>query len=408
MNKINCPACGHDFHAEEVITKHLAKDFEQKLKEKEQSMQAEFAARLITLEHREKEFEQKKKLENELFNDRVEKERIKITQTLKNEQEKESQLKLSSLESQLKDKEKHLEKLMKASIENEELKRKLDSVKTQTELQMQEQLTAEVSKARIEIQGDEQRRSELRQKEMEKQLEDQKKLIETLQRKATQGSMQLQGEVQELAIEEYLKESFPFDEISEVRKGARGADCIQRVHTRNMANAGLIYYESKRTKDFQAGWVDKLKEDMRTLGADIGVLITQTMPKDMNHMGEKNGVWICSFDEYKALIPVLRHGLIQVASALNTQENKTDKLNLLYTYLTGNDFKMQVESIVEGFHQMRDDLQREKLAMNKIWSQREKNIDKVMMNMAQFYGNVKGIAGASIPTIGILELPEDF
>lgn len=408
MQKISCPACGHSFHAEEVISQKLTRELEKKFMEKEQSMKLDFIQRLKSLELKEKELESKKLRENEIFTEKLEKEKIKIFEQLKVQQDKDYQLRLFSMENERKEMSDQLEKLTRAAIENEQLKRKMETLQNHIELQMQEKLSIELKAQREEIRMDEQKRSELRQKEYEKQLDDQRKIIDALQRKSQQGSMQLQGEVQELAIEEYLKDHFPLDEIEEIRKGARGADCLQKVNTRTLMNAGTIYYESKRTKDFQIGWIEKLKEDMRLVGADIGVLISQTMPKDMEHMGEKQGIWICSFDEYKPLIPVLRHGLIQVAEALITQENKTDKLNMLYSYLTGNDFKMQIEAIVEGFRQMQEDLQKEKIAMNRIWAQREKVIEKVLINTSQFYGSVKGIAGSAIPMISVLDLPGDI
>ena len=408
MQKINCPACGHGFHAEEVISQKLTRELEKQFHEKEHALQNEVNKRLLLLEQKEKELESKKLRENEIFAEKLEKEKSKIIEHLKTQNDKDYQLRLFTMENERKDMSERLEKLTKAAIENEQLKRKMDSMQSQIELKMQEKLTEELNRQKEDIRQDEQKRSELRQKEYEKQLEDQRKIIDSLQRKSQQGSMQLQGEVQEMAIEEYLRDQFPMDEIEEIRKGARGADCLQRVHTRNIANAGTIYYESKRTKDFQANWIEKLKDDMRLVGADLGILITQTMPKDMPHMGERQGVWICSFDEYKPLIPVLRHGLIQVAEAMHSQENKADKLTMLYDYLTGNDFKMQIEAIVEGFRQMQEDLQKEKIAMHRIWAQREKVIEKVMINTSEFYGSVKGIAGSAIPSVSVLDLPGEY
>lgn len=405
MQKISCPACGHGFHAEEVISQKLTRELEKQFMEKEQAMQNEFVQRLKTLEAKEKDLELKKQRENEIFAEKLEKEKVKIADYLKNQQDKDFQLKLFTMETERKEMSDQLERLTRAAIENEQLKRKMSSMQSQIELQLQEKLSEELKKQTDTIRSEEQKRSELKQKELELQLDAQKKLIDSLQRKSQQGSMQTQGEAQEVVIEEYLKEHFPLDEIVEVRKGARGADCIQTVNTRNISNAGMIYYESKRTKNFEQSWIEKLKDDMRIVGADIGILITQAMPKDMEHMGERQGVWVCSYEEYKALIPVLRHGLIQVSEALASQENKADKLNMLYTYLTGNDFKMQIEAIVEGFKQMQEDLQREKMAMNKLWAQREKVIEKVMLNTSQFYGSVKGIAGSAVPMISVLELP---
>ena len=223
--------------------------------------------------------------------------------------------------------------------------------------------------------------------------------------------MQMQGEVQELAIEEYLMQQFPLDTIEEIKKGARGGDCIQIVNTRMSQNCGMIYYESKRTKDFQPSWIEKFKADIRDRGANIGVLVTEVMPSDMERMGLKDGIWICTYEEFKGLCSVLRESIIQLNSAMASQENKGDKMELLYGYLTSPAFKMQVEAIVEGFTQMKMDLDSEKRSMQRIWKQREKQIEKVITNTVDMYGSIKGIAGSAIQSVKALELPgsdEDF
>jgi len=242
---------------------------------------------------------------------------------------------------------------------------------------------------------------------MQKQLEDQKKLTEEMKRKQEQGSMQLQGEVQELAIEEWLAEQFPLDTIDEIKKGARGGDCIQIVNTRTAQNCGAIYYESKRTKDFQPTWIEKFKADIRAKGANIGVLVTEVMPSDMKRMGLKDGIWICNYDEFKGLCAVLRQSIIQLNSAVSSQENKGDKMHMLYDFLTSNTFRMQIEAIVEGFTQMKTDLETEKRSFARIWKQREKQIDKVTLNTIEMHASIKGIAGNAIQVVKALELPGD-
>jgi hypothetical protein len=237
-------------------------------------------------------------------------------------------------------------------------------------------------------------------------LEDQKRLTEEMKRKQEQGSMQLQGEVMELAIEEWLASQFPLDTIEEIKKGARGGDCIQIINTRTHQNCGSIYYESKRTKDFQLGWIEKFKADIRERGANIGVLVTDAMPSGMERMGLKDGIWICSLEEFKGLSAVLRESIIQISNAIASQENKGDKMHMLYDYLTGNTFKLQVEAIVEGFTQMKIDLDSEKRAMQRIWKQREKQIDKVTVNTIDMHASIKGIAGNAIQAVKSLELPE--
>jgi hypothetical protein len=250
---------------------------------------------------------------------------------------------------------------------------------------------------------------QMRLKELEKQLDDQKKLAvemerraEEMKRKAEQGSMQLQGEVQELALEELLRATFPFDEISEVGKGVRGADCIQTVRNNHGQECGKIIYESKRTQTFSADWVEKLKADMRSQGALVAVIVTHARPKDMDHFGEKNGVWICSFAEVKALSHVLRDGIIRVFNATKSQENRGDKMHLLYDYLTSNEFGEQWKAIREGFLSMKQSIQRERDTMERLWKAREKQLEKVLLNAAHIRGSIEGIAGKDVD-IDLLE-----
>jgi hypothetical protein len=286
------------------------------------------------------------------------------------------------------------------------LKREKDELKEVVEAESQRKLSIQIQEEKEKIKRSEEERNELRIRELLKQLEDQKKLTEEMKRKQEQGSMQLQGEVQELAIEEWLMASFPMDTIEEIRKGARGGDCIQTVHTRTQQNCGRIYYESKRAKDFQPSWIEKFKADMRDKACDMGVLVTEVMPSDMQRMGQKDGVWICTYEEFKGLCSVLRETIVQISSTLVAQENKGDKMHLLYDFLTSSTFRMQVEAIVEGFTQMKSDLESEKRSMQRIWKQREKQIEKVIVNTIDMYGSVKGIAGNAVQEVKALELPD--
>ncbi len=250
-------------------------------------------------------------------------------------------------------------------------------------------------------------KNELKFKQQEEQLEMLRNELKNAQRKAELSSQQFQGEVQELAIEEFLRQKFPLDSIEEIKKGQRGGDCIQVVHTRESQNCGKIYYESKRTKEFQKAWIEKFKGDMREIGADVGVIVSEALPKEMERMGLFEGVWVCSFEEFKGLSAVLREGVIKVSLAKENQENKSDKMSLLYAYLTSRDFVLQVEAIVEGFSTMRADLESEKRAMKRIWNAREKQIEKVLDSTTKMYGSIKGIAGNAIAQVKALELGYD-
>jgi hypothetical protein len=205
--------------------------------------------------------------------------------------------------------------------------------------------------------------------------------------------MQLQGEVQELALEEILGNEFPFDVISEVGKGIRGADCIQLVRNQFGQECGKIIYESKRTKDFGGDWIEKLKTDMRSTNSDIAVLVTKTMPKDLDCFGLKDGVWICTFSEVKALANVLRESIIRIFNSAKTHENKGDKMHLLYDYLTSNEFSEQWKAIREGFTAMKMSIINERTAMEKLWKAREKQLEKVLLNASHIKGSIDGISG---------------
>ena len=266
-----------------------------------------------------------------------------------------------------------------------------------------ERISEEIRK--IEAQKNQVKETEyqLRLREMEKQLEDQKRLAEEMKRKAEQGSMQLQGETQELALEDKLRSAFPFDIISEVGKGVRGADCIQTVRNNFGQECGSIIYESKRTQNFSNDWIEKLKVDMRSQSAEIAVIVTNVMPKDMDCFGLRDGVWICSFSEVTALASVLRDGIIRVYNSARSQQNKGDKMNLLYDYLTSHEFAEQWSAIREGFMSMKISIQKERDAMERLWKAREKQLEKVLLSAAHVRGSIEGIAGTDTINLNLLE-----
>jgi hypothetical protein len=370
--------------------------------------QKEIKTKELQLATEKAQFEEKKLRENELFQDRVDsklKEERKVIEEkliIKLQADQADQFK--SLQDELNQKSEQVKELNASKAEIERLKREKDEVKSQVEAEAQKQLTVAIQSERDKIKKSEEEKTELVILELKKQLEDQKRLTEEMKRKQEQGSMQLQGEVQELAIEDWLATSFPLDTIDEIKKGARGGDCIQIVNTREIQNCGTIYYESKRTKDFQPSWIQKFKADIREKGANIGVLVTDVMPSDMQRMGLKDGIWICTFEEFKGLANVLRESIIQLSNAIISQENRGDKMHLLYDFLTSNQFRMQVEAIVEGFSQLKNDLETEKRSMQRIWKQREKQIEKVITNTIDMYGSIRGIAGNAVQAVRTLEL----
>lgn len=407
---INCPDCGNAIDVNDILKHQLEEGIKKEYQEKLMQNQNALKKQKEKLAKEQEEFLAKKEKENELFLDRLADEKKKVTLEIEEKLTKrlasENEDRLKAMEKELAQKSEQVKELHRKEAEISKLKREKEEAVEAAKADQQKELDNLLREERQKISKKVEDANELKLKELHKQLEDQKKLTEEMKRKQEQGSMQLQGEVMELAIEEWLASQFPLDTIDEIKKGANGADCLQIVNTREFQNCGTIYYESKRTKAFQATWIEKFKNDIREKNANIGVLVTEVMPADMDRMGMKDGIWICTYEEFKGLSAVLRQGMIQLSTALISQENKGDKMEMLYDFLTSNEFKLQMEGIVEGFSQMQEDLKREKNAMKRIWKQREKQIDKVVSNTIHMYGSIRGIAGNAVQSIRALELDE--
>ncbi len=396
MNETTCPNCGHKFDAGEAMQKHLEIELKKNmvLKEKEYALQMDEFKKRLEAEKKEFEISEKKKLWA-----------VALAEAQKRMEEKNA-AELTALKQDNDAKQKEILKSREKEIEllrrEQELKSRQELMKIEIQKELIEK-TAQIEEAAKKKKDEE---FELTRKEFEKKLEDQKNLINEMKRKAEQGSTQLQGEIQELALEEILRRAFVYDTVEEVSKGIRGADAIQTVINEFGQTCGKIVFESKRTQNWQDAWIDKLKDDQRALGAEIAVLVSQVMPKDMDRFGQREGIWICNYQEVIPLVFVLRQILVRSQSVRAIQENKTDKMGLLYTYLTGTQFRQQLEAIVEGFSSMKTELEREKGAMKKIWKEREVQIEKVIDNTIDMYGSIKGIAGNAIAPIQPLELGE--
>lgn len=386
---VKCPNCKHEFEASESMRLELQEEFNKRAQEWRARKEEEFKSKEEDFQKQLNQAlnKQKSDLENNIKKSLTEDFENQLKVLGETNKENEEKLKLARI--------KELDYLKK----EQELKNK----EAELEIQVQKKLSDERAMITETIKKQEQERNSLAIKEYEKKLEDQKKLIEEMQRKAEQGSMQLQGEVQELALEELLQSTFPFDTIEEVAKGVKGADCIQIVKNTLGNVCGKIIYESKRTKAFAGDWIEKLKTDMRSQQADIAVIVTETLPKDMETFGFKDGVWICQFADVKPLAFILRDSLVKISTALVSQENKGEKMQMLYDYLTGNEFRQNIEAVVEGFISLRKGIINERASMEKIWKEREKQLDKVLSNTMQFHGSIKGIAGNAVDDIKLLE-----
>jgi hypothetical protein len=390
---IKCPSCGNEFEPNEAIRDEIEKELRSKAAEWQKKKSEEFQQQL---QKKDADYASLMKAEKEKLQQQLEQ---NLRKTISSDYENRFRV----LEQNNKDNEEKLKEARQQQLEflkkEQELKNKEAELELSVQKKLQEaraQLTEDIRKLEEQRIAAKETEMQLRMKELEKQLEDQKKLADEMRRKAEQGSMQLQGEVQELALEEMLRTAFPFDMISEVGKGVKGADCIQTVRNQFGQECGKIIYESKRTNAFAGDWIDKLKADMRSQGADVAVIVTKTMPKDMERFGEKDGVWVCSFSEVAALSSVLRDGIIKISLIAKSNENKGDKMHLLYNYLTSNEFAEQWKAMREGFMSMRLSIQKERDAMEKLWKAREKQLEKVLLNAAHIRGSIEGISGTDV------------
>ena len=406
---IQCPKCGTQIDVNEILYHQLEAQMKSKFDGEVDEHRKKYKAAMDEFKAKEEAFKDQQEKFDEKLRDGVsiqlKVERQKLTDTLKKQILDEQSESMALLQKELAEKSEQVKELNRSKAEIEQLKRAITEAEEVAKLKAEQVLTERIKEEKEKIHKLVDEQNELKLKEKDKQLEDQKKLIEEMKRKAEQGSMQMQGEVQELAIEEWLSVQFPFDSISEVKKGAFGADCLQIVHTREAQNCGVICYESKNTKSWSQEWIKKFKSDMVNSKADIGVLVTSVYPKEMDRMGFVEGVWVCSLEEFKGSVSLLRQSLITTHQATKREENRTDKMSLLYSYLTSNEFNLQLNSIVHGFMNMQEELEKEKRSLMASWKRRQKLIDGVLANTTEMYGSLQGIAGNAISHIEALELP---
>ncbi len=418
LNQVTCPHCGHKFDIEESLKatqeEEIAKAVEEerlKFQEEISKMAEERKVLISQNEQKQKELQaqlqnseklQKDKYEKELeiltkkLREEFAEEKIRQAKDIKAKMEKDKETEMKLLQNELEENKEKLNELAKLKIENSKLEREKISMRETLEVEMQQKLNADLEKEKEAFIKNIETKHNQEIAILQKKYDDQIKLTEEMKKKQEQGSMQLQGEVQELSIENWLKDNFKFDEINEIGKGVNGADCIQYVEAHRGKSLGTIYYESKNAQNFSNDWISKFKKDMKLKGADIGVLVTSVYPKDMDRMGLKDGIYICNMFEFKGLCTILRNEIIKLSRHKSAQENKQDKKEMLYNYLTSNEFEMHIRGIIDGFTAMRTDLEKEKNAMMKYWQHREKQLDMVLESTNIMCGSIKSISGNMI------------
>ncbi|MGC8653251.1 MAG: DUF2130 domain-containing protein [Candidatus Kryptoniota bacterium] len=388
---ITCPHCGKRIQLTEAFThdieERLRKEFDLEAKRKEKEFEKAFEAQ-------QKEYEAK-----------LDRERTKLINQAKKEAEELVSTELADLKSEVEKKENQLKEARKKELELLRKQHEIDEREKSIELEIERTLARERKKIWEEAASKAVEEHQLKDREKDEQLAEMRKQIEELKRKAEQGSQQAQGEALELELEELLRSSFRTDDIEPVSKGVRGGDVIHRVNTSSGSRCGSILWEAKRTKAWSDVWIDKLKDDQRQGKFDLAVIVSSVLPKGINRSGNVDGVWVTDFQSVIGLATALRALLIEVYQARNALVGKSEKMEIIYKYLSGSEFRHRVEAIVEAFVAMKEDLEAEKRAMEKVWSKREKQIQRVIHNTAGMYGDLQGIIGASLPEIKILQLP---
>lgn len=390
---IKCPHCGK--HVE--LSRALYKDIEVRLRQ-------EFEQRI---EQGKEAFERELEAREEAFRAKLQENRKQLEEKARRQAAEESRLELSEIREALAQKEKRLEQAEQKEIELRREKREIEEREKKLELEMARRLDSEKKKIEEQVALKYEESHRLREAEKDQQIESMRRTIDELKRKSEQGSQQRQGEVLETDLEETLKSEFPFDRIEAVAKGKTGGDILQTVFTQSGRECGRILWETKRTKDWQPKWIQKLKDDQREAKADLAVLVSESLPQGFHHFRQLDGVWVTDIPSALSLALALHMNLIQVARSRELQAGRHEKMEVLYDYVTGVEFKNRVQAILETFVALKSELDQEKTAMQRIWDKREKQFRRVASNMAGLYGDIEGMTGLTLPAIKSLELPAE-
>ncbi|MBW1796087.1 MAG: DUF2130 domain-containing protein [Deltaproteobacteria bacterium] len=401
---ITCPKCKYKIELSEALTNQIRSELESEVSEGLQEREQDLSKKSAELKSKEEELARLKSEADKEIERRLATERKKLEKSAKESALKELGTELEDAKSIVTEQAKQLEEAQEHELALRKRERKLQRDQKALELEMERKLEQERGIISKEITDSLKDKHELEKGDLKKKISTLTDQIDDLKRKSELGSQEAQGEVQELRLEELLASNFPSDTIRPVPKGVKGADVIQEVYNESGHRCGVIVWESKRTKAFQKPWIDKLKSDQRKLKAEIAALYTQAMPQDISGFGQLDGVWITNHSSLLGLATALRLQLVQVAASQIANVGKNQKIELLYSYLSGAEFKGRVESIVEAFTSLKSDLESERRAITKMWAKRDKQIQKVVENTVGMYGDMQGIVGATLPEIEKLDI----
>ncbi len=387
---ITCPFCAEDISLSDTLYKQIKESVSKELEVETRKRESDLKAREGALE--------------ETLSKRLAIEKRRLSEAAELKVAERLSVEMKALKQENAEKAKRLEEAEKAELDLRKRGRELEDEKKGMELKAQRVIDAEREKIKADAVNLFSEEHRLKDAEKDTKISDMNRQLDEMQRRLQQGSMQTQGEVLEVELEEMLKQSFPVDIIEPVPKGIKGADVLQRVNSSLGQHCGTIAWESKRTKAWKEEWLVKLKDDAREVKAEVAVLVTETLPKEITSFALRDGVWVTSPLLALPLAEALRSSLVQLSHARNSAEGKGEKMEMVYNYLSGPEFKHRVEALVEAFRTMKNDLDKEKSATMKMWSKREKQIERFRMNTAGLYGDMHGLIGATFPEIKALEL----
>ncbi len=404
---ITCPNCGQEFEMSDALTGRIRKHLKEELLEDVKKREAEVKEKSKALKAQEKQISKKQ----EAIDDEIE---AKLKERL-SEAEKKAAKKLEGqygeqlkeLEGALQEKDESIKNFRKQELELRKEQRKLKEATESLELEVARKLDEEREKIRVETSKKIAEENRLKDLEKDKVINDLNASLADMKRKVEQGSMETQGEVLEQDFEAQLKGFFIHDDIQPVPKGIKGADLVQTVRTPMGGECGVLLWETKNTKAWSNGWIPKLKDDMIETRASIAILVSVVLPAGIKRFGQVDGVWVSDPLCAIPLAAALREQLEAISRERSASTGKSEKMEALYQYLAGVEFKQKIEGIIEAFTSMQEQLNKERRAMEKHWKQREKEIERVVKNTAGLYGDMQGIIGGQIPTIPALELDDE-
>ena len=404
MNSVRCPHCATSFELSDALTLELRERLRLEFQDDIIQREAELLRQQEDSRKREEDLN-KAKLELDAEVNRRTQSRVReLEAKAKAEAEQALEVRLQDLTDAVSKNERDLQQSRELELELRRKQRALEASVLDADLKVQRTLAEERNKIRGDAEARTQESHRLKDLEKDKLIQDLKSSLDDMKRKADQGSTEIQGKVLELDFEEQLRRIFHLDDIQPVPRGIRGADLVQMVRNPAGSDCGSIIWETKNTKAWSPGWITKLKDDMAETRASLAILVTVALPEGIARFGQVDGVWVTDPLSALPLAAALRQQLLQLERERQASTGKTVKMEMLYSYLAGNEFKGRVEGIVEAFTSLQDQLQRERRAMEKNWKEREKQIERVIKNTVGLYGDMQGIIGGQIPTIDALEL----